>query len=152
MPEEIRREFEQVGLPDQLIGFEYVVRRDPVVVSAQNDRDLWFADCGPHVGMYVELSSGRVVTMRRKGPPNRLLVNSSVQLFRACVEQVSSRYPFYEDDAEIEQIEAATDRIEQLLTRIDETALSDDGFWLEYVSDMRIGDYAPGLISSAAEH
>jgi SUKH-4 immunity protein len=147
VPAGIRREFEEFGLPDRLVGFEYALRSEPVVVDSQGERDLWFADCGPHVAVHVELLSGRVLTTKRKGPPDRLLVNSSVHLFRECIEIVSSRFPFYDDDAEIERIESVADGIEELISGIDEIALRDDGFWATYISDMRIGDYAPGLIS-----
>jgi hypothetical protein len=90
--------------------------------------------------MCLDPRSGAVVQL--VGPTRkRLFVNSSLRAFTAVIHAVAQAFPFYPDGATDEEIEAAAERTADVIRRVDEEALTEDGYWSIVISDMMIGDW-----------
>ncbi len=89
------------------------------------------------------------------------LVNSSLERFIASVQAVLDRFPFDSEVAEeatgqdgepdhlAEEWGCAAEELQQTLCRIDPAIADTDGFWMNFLDDVRIGDFATQMVISA---
>jgi hypothetical protein len=71
-----------------------------------------------------------------------LFVNSSIAAFTETVRVVLERFPYYDEDAELDEVHAAARDLADLIRRIDPKAMRVDRFWSTLVDDVEMGDFA----------
>jgi hypothetical protein len=53
-----------------------------------------------------------------------------------------ARFPYYDEDAEFDEIDAVARDLADLIRGIDPEAMADDRFWSTFVDDVEMGDFA----------
>ncbi|MER6432111.1 SUKH-4 family immunity protein [Streptomyces sp900105245] len=87
----------------------------------------------------VEVASGRVVQIPEVASSATHHVNRDLNSFNRCVA-VIARFPFCAEADE--RCEEVAEELRDLLSGIDGTALSGDGFWQTFCDDVATGNYA----------
>jgi hypothetical protein len=121
--------------------------RDPQQVTLEEDRGRTLVRLGevnPHrQALCVDADTGEVVSVTRSGTLWHL--NGSVAQFARSLAAFAERYPFYAENAELEEREAAADALRAALLEIDRSALREDpGYWHIILHDVAMGDYSGG--------
>jgi len=130
------------GVPKDLVGTYRVAERATLVAA-----DLvCFGESGPDGRICLEVPGGAVVRVWDHNPSVRRLVNSDLGLFSSCVKAVIERFPFYQQDSELEQWTAAANDIRTIVADIDPPAIADTGFWESFTDDIEMGDYSTEAI------
>jgi hypothetical protein len=88
----------------------------------------------------VDPTTGQVLEITRQGTV--LFVNSSIAAFTETVRAVLERFPYYDEDAEFDEIHAVARDLADLIHGINPEAMADDGFWSTFVDDVEMGDFA----------
>lgn len=89
----------------------------------------------------VDVATGEVVHIPKVQSAKVTHVNKDIRVFTRCVSAVIDRFPLYQEDAE-EEFELVADEVRDIIVRIDETALTHNGFWDGFCEDVAMGDYA----------
>jgi SUKH-4 immunity protein of toxin-antitoxin system len=100
------------------------------------------------VGTFEEEATINAVATGIPGPPS--FVNSSLDQFIASVRAVLDRFPFGGGeagmDSDIDRLESewnrAADELEATLGVIDPALVNANAYWLDFLSDVRIGDFS----------
>ena len=88
--------------------------------------------------MCLDPATGEIVQLvGRKA--SRFFVNTTLATYTTTVREVSNAFPFYSDNASVEEIEAAAQRASEVIRSIDREALVPDRYWSTFVDDMRTG-------------
>lgn len=91
----------------------------------------------PHTGEVIQLVGAN---------SSRWFVNSALAAFTTSVREVTKAFPFYPDDATSAEIEAAAQRVSEIIRKVDDQALFPDRYWSTFIDDMRTGDWATGAV------
>lgn len=140
-----RRFLTEVGLPREHVLF---APGDPALVTGE-DRgdevrlvvigeacDRWAMDDA----YCVEVTRGRVVLLDATyGEVTH--VNASPAAFLACLQEFAAGLPYGTVDSELEELDNEARRLADALAAIDESALSEDSFWLTVANDVGVGEY-----------
>ncbi|MFI1976523.1 SUKH-4 family immunity protein [Streptomyces wedmorensis] len=143
VPTQVAVDLGKTGIPGGLIGYEYRPLSEPVYFAELGERGLVGIAVSGLLGsitIAVDVASGHVVETPTSEPAAIRHVNSDLDSFNRCVEAVIARFPFYAEGDE-ETYEVA-EKLRDLLSGIDETALVPDGFWETFCDDVQMGDYA----------
>ena len=138
-PEDLRA-FYADGIAKSFVRARYRANETLSLITDEDGHELVrFGSTILDGSMCLDPRSGEVVQL--VGPARkRLFVNSSLRAFTAVVHAVSQAFSFYPDSATDEEIDAAAERIAEVIRRVDEGALVADGYWSIVVSDVMIGD------------
>ncbi|WP_335976642.1 SUKH-4 family immunity protein [Streptomyces sp. CA2R106] len=113
--------------------------------------EVWFsrrAEGGVHWGfgkieatsdIYVRASNGEIWAGHPEGEP--VFVNSSLSRFSASVRRMVLRWPYYSEDSDYGDWEAAAQSLQEDLRAIDPESIERDGYWAEFVSAVEMGDF-----------
>lgn len=164
------------GVPKALFGaYEAASELTPLEVSGYG-QVVRFGSSGFYGSVCLDPRTGAVVYVRSYAPDRTIdparaypgppvFINSSVDQFTASVRATLARFPFDRGDAERESREGgdrdeiegaiaeewdrAADELEATLGTLDPAAVADpDAFWMTFLDDVRIGDYATDDILS----
>lgn len=116
---------------------------DEVTVDDRGGRTLLcLGEVNPHhQRLCVDAGTGEVVSLLLSGGISHL--NDSVAQFARSLEAFSARFPFYAENAELEEREEAADELRDTLLEIDPSALREDpGYWYGILHDVAMGDYS----------
>ncbi|MDI6521793.1 SUKH-4 family immunity protein [Streptomyces coelicoflavus] len=69
------------------------------------------------------------------------IVNTSVSHFTQCAVRLSEMFPFYTEDSEVDEWEAAAQRVEDAIREIDPSVYREGSFWYEFRWDVTMGDF-----------
>ena len=127
------------GVPAGLVGDHYTALEQAAVLAGGDL--IAFVEAGGIGRVCLEAGTERIILAAAGDPDDRELINTGLDLFTRSVEAVLVRFPFYADGASPEEIDRVADDIEAALTAIDPPAMAEVGFWYEFVSDVRSGDY-----------
>lgn len=137
------------GIPTSFLRRRY--QSDPSVSFVGLPGGGWmlrFGTTGSGNAVGVDLQNGAVIEVLDLPNSPNLFVNSSLRQFANTVIAVSSRYPYYDQDADLEEREAVAGDILGVIREIDPEAAVPDRFWSTFVDDMEIGDLSTQDISS----
>lgn len=137
-----RRFLTEVGLPDDHLLF---AATEPVVRTVRVDDSerhlLKLGQGGDYDEYCVDLQSGEIVSLNTEDS-TVWHVNTSPSAFLSCLEEFAARFPYGDEETELEEREEMASRLAEALTEIDGTALREDlGFWHTVLGDVAIGDY-----------
>lgn len=71
----------------------------------------------------------------------RQSVNSSVEAFNRKIDELSSRFPFYVEDSDLDDWDSAARMVRDVVAEIDPLAGDEQGFWSYFSSDVGGGDF-----------
>jgi len=100
---------------------------------------LRFGDIDGDSGIYVHKESGEVYSWFDSR--ERQFINSSIEAFNRVIRELSSRYPFYEENSDLEDWESAARMVRNVVADIDPLAADEEGFWSYFSSDVGTGDF-----------
>lgn len=78
-----------------------------------------------------------------------LFINTSIEKFVLTVKAVIDRFPYYEEDAADEEVEAAAADVRAIIERIDPAAVVPDRYWSTFVDDMEMRDLSTEEVLAA---
>ncbi|MFF3663349.1 SUKH-4 family immunity protein [Streptomyces olivochromogenes] len=129
------------GVPGGLIGYEYRPLSEPVFLGGIGERGLVaVATSGLFGRIALDVATGHVVQIPKIDSVVASHVNSDLGSFNRCVAAVIARFPFCADRDE-DSYEEEAEKLRDLISGIDETALVHNGFWETFCDDVAIGDY-----------
>lgn len=96
----------------------------------------------------IDPATGIVEEIVSPDVPEVIFVNTTLAAFVETVEAVEARFPFYDADATDEAIDAASDDLLEIITRIDPDAAVPDRYWSTFVDDARMGDLSTQAVTS----
>jgi hypothetical protein len=131
-----------ISVPVGLIGFEYRALDAVEKFTAGSADLLAFGSCGLFGRICLHPATGEVVHAPIAGSASANHVNRDLGAFRSCVAAVIDRFPFYGEGAELDEQTEVADDIRDILQRIDDSALRNNGFWETFCDDITIGDYS----------
>jgi hypothetical protein len=135
------------GVPRRIIGHEFTALSEAYLVAAESGQNLIaFGSSGLRGIVCLDPASGAVVHVPNPDGPQRNPVNTSIDMFTECVAAMIERFPFYGDDDESDLWESVADELAETLEGIDEATGAHNCFWVTFVDDVRMGDYATALI------
>jgi hypothetical protein len=150
VPASLATRLAEGGIPRGLIGLEYRALPEATLVAGTAVGDLVAVGSSGLSGrVCIEVATGSVVHVPVVGGPQVNRVNVNLDSFLSCVAAIIDRFPFYSEDDEPEQFEVAAEGVRQIVSSIDESALDHNGFWVTFIDDVAIGDYATEMIVSA---
>lgn len=137
----VRRALFVDGVPKNFIGPRYRAASNVTILNRHDgDRILRFGSSGLSDAIGVQLATGNVVdVINVRGFP-LLFVNTSIEQFALTVKAVVGRFPYYNESATDEEIEAAAADVKGMIRRIDPAAVVPDRYWSTFVDDMEMGD------------
>lgn len=146
---EVLHELCEVGVPEPFLTFEptahlgYLDESPNLLIFGTLSRPLG-GDLDRHqLFCCLSLPDGHVLDCQRGREP--AVVNASLSLFRETAQAVMSRFPLPLDlDSPDDADDKVADELESLIASVDPAALS-EGFWVEFLDDVRIGDYRDGI-------
>jgi hypothetical protein len=147
---EVLHELCDVGVPEPFLSFEptahlqYLDENPSLLIFGTLSRPVG-GDLDQHqLFCCLSLPDGHVLDCQRGRDP--LVVNASLSLFRETARAVMSRFPLPLDlDSPEGADKKVADELESLIASVDPIALSEAGFWFEFLWDVRIGDYRDGI-------
>jgi hypothetical protein len=144
VPTDLAERLTDPGVPRRLLGEEYIALDKAVWLTPDL---LAFGTCGYFGRICLETGSGAVVHAPEPQSPLRSPVNADLDRFDESVAAVRVLFPFYSDDSEADEWEAAAEQLRATLLGIDTTAGEHNGFWETFLDDVAMGDYAPRELS-----
>lgn len=126
------------GVPATLLG-QYQALPETDLVGSDGQL-VAFGSTGLFGRICVEPASRRIVQVPTIRSEQVNAVNADLAAFTACVQATIDRFPFYDQESESEDWEAAAKDLEVKLAAIDHVTLAHNGFWETFVSDVSIGD------------
>jgi hypothetical protein len=147
---EVLHELCDVGVPEPFLEFEpsahlqYLDENPSLLIFGTLSRPMG-GDLDKHqLFCCLSLPNGQVLDCQRGREP--ALVNASLSLFRETARAVMSRFPLPLDlDSGDDADNKVADELESLIAAVDPVALSEVGFWFEFLWDVRNGDYRDGI-------
>ena len=131
----------RTGVPRDLFSGRYACVQKPAVLDVpEYGRLIQFGLLVHDDPICVDPTTGQVLEILRKG--TALFVNSSIAAFTEIVRAVLARFPYYDEDAEFDEIDAVARDLADLIRGIDPEAMADDRFWSTFVDDVEMGDFA----------
>jgi hypothetical protein len=131
------RELLSAGVPKSLVGSYDAAERATVLA-----KDLvCFGDGLPGERICLEVPSSAVVHVFDLNPSVRRLVNSNLDLFRACAKAIIERFPFYDEESEDGAETVAANDVRAIVERLDPPVIADTGFWETFTDDIEMGNY-----------
>jgi hypothetical protein len=143
MQPEVRAALYRTGVPKDLFGGRYTAVDDLTVRDAPGfGRVVQFGSVMQDDPICVDPATGQVLELPHVSHAAPLVVNSSLNAFTETVRVVLERFPYYDEDAEFEEIRAVAHELGDLIRRIDPVAMATDQFWSTFVDDVEMGDFA----------
>ena len=130
----------RTGVPRDLFSGRYTSAQKPVVLDVPEHGQLIQFGLTMRDPVCVDPTTGQVLEIIRKG--GVLFVNSTLAAFTETVRAVLARFPYYDEDAEFDEIDAAARDLAGLIRGIDPEAMVPDRFWSTFVDDVEMGDFA----------
>lgn len=131
-----------IQVPASLLGYSYVAVEQPEIVeSSGKGRLLRFGTSGLSEMICMDLDGGMILQLDSSATSARA-VNSSLAKFNETTKAIIERFPFYGEEAEMDQFEAVSIELADIIRRIDPSVLTVDSFWDTFINDVAIGDYA----------
>ena len=131
----------RTGVPRDLFSGRYASVPKPAVLDVPEHGCLIQFGLLMHDDpVCVDPTTGQVLEITRQGTV--LFVNSTIAAFTETVRAVLERFPYYDEDAEFDEIHAVARDLVGLVRRIDPEAMADNQFWSTFVDDVEMGDFA----------
>lgn len=109
-------------------------------VSTEKGRSLVrFGVIGRATSVFVDEVSGEVLT--GVDPGDVTVANTSITHFTDCVSRLAGIFPFYSENSEYEEWEAAARRVQEVVCEVDAAAYQEGAFWYEFRWDVSMGDF-----------
>jgi len=138
------------GVPKNFIGPRYKADSTVTVLERPGgDAILRFGSSGLSDAIGVHLATGNVVEVISVRDLPLLFVNTSIEKFTLTVKAVIDRFPYYEEDATDEEVEAAAADVGDIIERIDPAAMIPDRYWSTFVDDMEMRDLSTEEVLAA---
>jgi len=111
----------RAGVPRDLFSGRYACVQKPAVLDVpEHGRLIQFGLLMHDDPVCVDPTTGQVLEITRQGTV--LFVNSSIAAFTETVRAVVERYPYYDEDAEFDEIHAVARELADLIRGIDPEA------------------------------
>jgi hypothetical protein len=140
--EPARRYLSDVGLPAEnlLFGFAEPVSRR--VETDEGERNfVRVGDGGYQEEFCVDVDTGEIVSINL-ADFSIWHVSESPEKFHRCLEEFMTRFPYGDEESDLEDREAMAEGLRAALAAIDATAFDEDpGFWFTILGDIALGDY-----------
>jgi len=144
-PEDLQA-FSLGGVPKSFVTERYRAERSLSVTADDVGRRLVkFGSTVLDGSMCLDPVTGEVIQLVGASS-SRWFVNSTLAAFTTSIREVSTAFPFYQDDATSADIEAAAQRVSEIIRRVDDQALVPDRYWSTFIDDMRTGDWATAAV------
>lgn len=138
------------GVPKNFIGPRYKADSDVTILERQDgDVILRFGSSGLADAIGVHIATGNVVEVINVRDLPLLFVNTSIERFTLTVKAAIDRFPYYEEDATDEEVEAAAVDMREIIERIDPAAVVPDRYWSTFVDDMEMRDLSTREVLAA---
>lgn len=98
-----------------------------------------FGKIGRDTGIYLHEETGQIYSWFDSD--EKQFINSSIDAFNGIIGELSRRYPFYSEDTDVEDWEAAARMVRSIVTEIDPLAADEESFWSYFSSDVGGGDF-----------
>jgi hypothetical protein len=128
------------GVPKEILNGRYSATEIVTEILVGGRSFLRFGGA-LNAAVCVDVSSGSVVTVMIEDSSVRF-VNSSLEKFIETAVAVTSRFPYYGEDAAEAEVERAAGSVSEIVRSVEERALERDGFWAVLVDDIQMGDFA----------
>ncbi|MFD5006636.1 SUKH-4 family immunity protein [Streptomyces mutabilis] len=109
------------------------------VDSASGRKLIRFGVFGLGSSMYFDEASREVLYGRT--PQDVELVNTSLSAFTQCVVRLGEIFPFYDEEADVDEWEAGAQRVEDVIREVDLDAYREGAYWYEFRWDVSMGDF-----------
>ncbi|WP_435651385.1 SUKH-4 family immunity protein [Kitasatospora purpeofusca] len=144
---EVREFLRDHGIPQTILTIFHTVDA-PFIPSSS---ELGYSVNGITIGhsregdeICIDSDSGKVLLLASWSPAAPLVVNRDIFAFVDSLIMLNDLLPLYGADRDLDESEAAADRVRLELQRIDGVSVEDpNGFWSAFLDDVSVGDY-PG--------
>ncbi len=109
------------------------------VDSAAGRKLIRFGVFGLGSSMYFDEASQEV--LYGMNPQDVEVVNTSLSSFTRCVVRLGEIFPFYDEEADVDEWEAGAQRVEDIIREVDLGAYSEGAYWYEFRWDVSMGDF-----------
>jgi len=143
----VRRTLFIEGVPKGFIGRRYVADSSITLLErAGHEQILRFGSSGLADAIGINLATGHVIEIINAPHSKLLFVNTSIEQFAQTVRAVINRFPYYDSDADEEEIQAVANELRDTIRNIDPAAAVPDRYWSTFVDDVEIGDLSTEAI------
>jgi SUKH-4 immunity protein of toxin-antitoxin system len=81
-----------------------------------------------------------------RSPHHLGLVNSDIARFIRAMRYVVTKFPFYDEHADLSGRTLAGNEIAAGLKEIDPLSMKGESFWTTFVDDVKVGDYYQSIV------
>jgi SUKH-4 immunity protein len=129
------------GVPREF--FRYRAAKTMSVAQDRGGRSLvCFGLSGPlDIPVCVDPVTGEVVQLSYTRTDVAMFVISSIGLFRATIDALSRRRPFYLENPTDQEIDKASEDVARIVRDIDPPAMEPHRFWSKMAGDVGMGDH-----------
>lgn len=137
------------GVPKEILNGRYRATETVTELSVGGRNFLRFGSA-LSAAVCLDVASGSIVTVMAEDSSVRF-VNSSLEKFIETAIAVTSRFPYYGEDAPEEMVDQAANDVSEVVRSVEDRALERDGFWSLLVDDIQMGDFVTEWVISPAE-
>jgi hypothetical protein len=143
VPAPVAERLADPGVPKGLLGHEYQALASAVLLPNTPGPLVAFGSCGLWGRICVHAGTFAVVHVAEPDATTTNPVNGDLDLFTESIRAMIDRFPFHDEDAELEDRERVAAELRAVLHAIDGSAVeAANGFWTTFLDDVTIGDYA----------
>ncbi|MDN3250944.1 MULTISPECIES: SUKH-4 family immunity protein [unclassified Streptomyces] len=134
----VARSGKELIVPKEFFSYRALDEAESVYsVSGRNL--IRFGAFGLGSSMYFDEASREVLYGRN--PQDVELVNTSLSSFTQCVVRLGGIFPFYDEEADVDDWEAGAQRVEDIIREVDSGAYREGAYWYEFRWDVSMGEF-----------
>jgi len=138
------------GVPKSFIGRRYTADSELTPLETEGSkRILRFGSSGLADAVVIDLVSGHVLEIVNAPHPVSVFINTSLGQFTRTVRAVISRFPYYDNDSDEDEISGVANELTDIVRSIDPEAVVPDRYWSTFIDDVEIGDLSTEAILAA---
>jgi len=148
----VRRALFADGVPKSFFGHRYRADPDVTLLDRPDGRAIVrFGSSGLADAIGIDLATGHVVEQINAPGLPLPFVNTSIGQFTQTVKAVIDRFPYYGQDADDTEMQAAAADLRDIIRRIDPAAIVPDRYWSTLADDAENGDLSTGEVLAAGQ-
>ncbi|MZD53938.1 SUKH-4 family immunity protein [Streptomyces sp. SID5606] len=135
---DVARSGTELVVPEEFFSYRALEEVEPVD-SPLGTRLIRFGSFGLGTSMYFDEASQEV--LHGLTPQDVAMVNTSPSHFTQCIVRLSEIFPFYGEESDVDEWEAAAKGVEDIIREVDPRAYYEGAYWYEFLWDVSIGDF-----------
>ncbi|MEV5019302.1 SUKH-4 family immunity protein [Streptomyces sp. NPDC053780] len=135
---DVARSGTDLVVPEEFLSYRALDEVEPVE-SPLGRRLIRFGSFGLESSMYFDEASQEV--LYGMIPQDVEMVNTSPSHFTQCIVRLSEIFPFFGEESDVDEWEAAARGVEDIIREVDTRAYYEGAYWNEFRWDVSIGDF-----------